>query len=246
MGILNEAVDIAELGQRNLWVLWGKSGSGKTHFISTLPKPLLYIQIGDDGSNTIADVEGIKAIRANTIDRLKQIGEELKKDKAFKSVAVDTFSMLTNVWIDANATQKNRKMTMQMWGDLKIETEQLIKIFHEVAINHVVALSCHEATDTIEGMDDEVIPDFGPNTTKGARIYIQGMANYGIHFTKLQKTVTNKETGEEKEVVRYAAHLGANPYYWTKLQINDSIKVPDVMVNPSYSKIIKIIKGGKE
>lgn len=244
MGILSEAVDISKLGQRSLWCLWGKSGSGKTHFIATLPKPLLYIQIGDDGSNTISNVDGIKAIRAGTMERLKQIGEELKKDTKYASVAVDTFSMITNVWIDANAIQKKKKMTMQMWGDLKIETEELIKIFHEVALNHVVALSCHEANDTIEGMDDEVIPDFGPNTSKGARIYLQGMANYGIHFTKVNKTVTDKSTGEEKEVVKYAAHLGPNPYYWTKFQIDDSIKIPDVMINPSYTKITNLFEGG--
>lgn len=244
MGILNEAVDIKKLGQRNLWCLWGKSGSGKTHFVATLPKPLLYIQVGDDGSNTIANVEGIKAIRAQTTDRLKQIGEELKNDTTYASVAVDTFSMITNIWIDANATQKKRKMTMQMWGDLKIETEELIKIFHEVALNHIVALSCHEANDTIEGMDDEVIPDFGPNTTKGSRIYLQGMANYGIHFTKVNKTVINKDTGEEKEIVRYAAHLGPNAYYWTKFQVSDEIKLPDMMINPSYSKILNLITGG--
>lgn len=244
MGILSEAVDISELGQRNLWVPWGKSGSGKTHFIATLPKPLLYIQIGDDGSNTIAKIDGIKAIRAGTLDRLKKIGEELKTDKKYASVAVDTFSMITNVWIDANATQKKRKMTQQMWGDLKVETEELIKIFHQVAETHVVALSCHEANDTIEGMDDEVIPDFGPNTTKGARIYLQGMANYGIHFTKVNKTITDKKTGEEKEVVRYAAHIGANPYYWTKLQVDDEVKIPALMINPTYDKIVNIINGG--
>lgn len=244
MGILDEAVDIAELGQRNLWVLWGKSGSGKTHFIGTLPKPLLYIQVGDDGSNTIAHEKGVKAIRANTLERLKAIGEELKKDKKYKSVAVDTFSMITNVWIDANATSKKKKMTMQMWGDLKVETEELIKIFHEVASNHTVALSCHEVNDTIEGMDDEVIPDFGPSTTKGSRIYLQGMANYGIHFTKINKTITDKSTGEEKEVVKYAAHLGPNPYYWTKLQIADDIKLPNMVINPSFEKITNIIQGG--
>lgn len=243
MGILNEAVDIADLGQRNLWVLWGKSGSGKTHFIGTLPKPLLYVQIGDDGSNTIKGSENTKAIHIETIDQLKQLGEELKKDKYYKSVAVDTFSMLVNVWVDANSTQKKKRMTQQMWGDLKIETESLIKLYHEVAATHIVALSCHEVTDTIEGMDDEVIPDFGPSVSKGSRIYLQGMANYGIHFTKLQKTAVNKDTGEEKEVVKYAAHLGANPYYWTKFQMSDTIKVPDTMINPSYSKIMKIIGG---
>ena len=248
MAILSEATNIKKLGQRNLWVLWGKSGCGKTHFIGTLPKPLLYIQIGDDGSNTIAEIEDAKdidAIRAGSLERLKQIAEELKKDTKYASVAVDTFSMITNVWIDANAVQKKKKMTMQMWGDLKVETEELIKLYHDIAATHIVALSCHEANDTIEGMDDEVIPDFGPSTTKGSRIYLQGMANYGIHFTKINKTVTNKATGEEKEVVKYAAHLGPNPYYWTKLQISDSVKVPDVVISPSYSKIVDIIKGGK-
>lgn len=246
MGVLSEAVSITKLGQRRLWVLWGKSGSGKTHFIGTMPKPLLYVQVGDDGSNTIASIDGIDAIKADTPEKLKKIGEELKKDKKYASVAVDTFSLITNVWIDANSVQKGKKMTQQMWGDLKIVTEELIRIFHEVAATHDVALSCHEATDTIEGMDDEVIPDFAPSVTKGARIYIQGMANYGIHFTKLNKTVTDKKTGEEKEVVRYAAHLGANPYYWTKFQIDDSVKVPATMLNPSYDKIMSIIKGGND
>lgn len=243
MGILSEAVDIQELGQRNLWVAWGKSGSGKTHFAATFPKPLLYLQIGDDGSNTISNVDGVKAIRVNTLERLKKAAEELKTDKKYASVCVDTFSMITNVWIDANATQKKRKMTQQMWGDLKVETEELIKLFHEVAENHKVILCCHESNDTIEGMDDEVIPDFAPNTTKGARVYLQGMANYGIHFTKVNKTVTDKATGEEKDVVKYAAHLGANPYYWTKFQVDDSIKIPSMMVNPSYKKILKLIEG---
>lgn len=241
MGYLSQAVDISELGQRNLWVPWGKSGTGKTKFVSTLPKPMLYIRIGDDGSNTIANVEGIKAIHAKSLEQLKEIGKELLKDRKFKSVAVDTFSMITNVWIDQNIVQKKKKMTQQSWGDLKVETEELIKIFHEVAMTHIVALTCHESNDTIEGMEDEIIPDFRPNTTKGARTYLEGMANYGIHMAKMKKTIVTEKG--EKEVVRYVGHLGANSYYWTKLQIDPSIKVPESMVNPTYDKIMKLING---
>lgn len=241
MGYLSQAVDISELGQRNLWVPWGKSGTGKTKFVSTFPKPMLYIRIGDDGSNTIANVEGIKAIHAESLEQLKEIGKELLKDRKFKSVAVDTFSMITNVWIDQNIVQKKKKMTQQSWGDLKVETEELIKIFHEVAMTHIVALTCHESNDTIEGMEDEIIPDFRPNTTKGARTYLEGMANYGIHMAKMKKTLVTEKG--EKEVVRYVGHLGANSYYWTKLQIDPSIKVPESMVNPTYDKIMKLING---
>lgn len=243
--MLENAIPIKQLGQRQLWVLWGKSGTGKTHFIGTMPTPLLYIQIGDDGSNTISDIEGIDAIRATSFEELKKLGEELKTDTKYKTVAVDTFSMCVNVWVQKNAIEKKRRMTQQMWGDLKTETEELVRLFHEVAATHRVVLTCHEATDSIEGMDDEVIPDFGPSVSKGARIYLQGMANYGIHFTKLKRTVIDKETGEETDVVRYGAHVGPNPYYWTKLQVSDDVKVPDVMVNPSYKKIAKLLKGEK-
>ena len=240
---LSKTVVISSLGQRSLWVIWGKSGTGKTKFISTLPKPMLYVMIGDDGSNTIANVSGIQAIHVENIDELKDVGKELKSDKRFKSVAVDTFSMITNVWIDQNITQKKKKMTQQAWGDLKVETEELIKIFHEVASTHIVALTCHESNDTIEGMEDEIIPDFRPNTTKGARTYLEGMANYGIHTAKMKKTII--KDGVEKDVVRYVGHLGANSYYWTKLQIDPSIKIPEMVVNPTYDKIMKLISNNE-
>lgn len=242
MGVLDDVVDIADLGQRNFYVVYGKSGSGKTFFGSTFPKPILYLQIGDDGSNTIADVDGIYAKRINTPEDLKSVGKELIKDKKYKTVFVDTFSMLTNEWQNENIIAKKKKMTQQAWGDLKVDTEELIRLFYKIALNHVVLFSCHEGVDSFEGMEDEILPDVRPNVTKGARTYLEGMANYGIHMTKLKKTI--EKDGIEKEVVRFAAHVGPNPYYWTKFQVSPSIKLPEVLYNPTYSKIQKLL--GKE
>lgn len=245
MSILDNAVTIKELGQGNLHVVWGKSGSGKTHFGGTYPKPMLYLRLGDDGSNTIADIPGVKAIQIDTIEELKEAATALVKDKKYKTVFVDTFSMLTNVWIDQYAVQKKKKMTQQMWGDLKIDTEELVKKFHSVARTHIVLLSLHETNDSIEGMEDEIIPDIRPNTTKGARTYLEGMANYGIHTTKLNKVITSKKTGEEKEIVKHAIHIGANPYYWTKLQVSADITIPKLIYDPTYDKLMNLVNGGE-
>lgn len=241
MGYLDDVIDISELGQRNLWVVYGKSGSGKTAFGGTFPKPMLYLQIGDDGANTISRIEGVKAKRVNTLADLKLAARELTKRHKYKTVFVDTFSLITNEWQDENVIQKKKKMTQQAWGDLKVETEELIKLFHKVALNCCVVISCHESTDTIEGMEDEILPDVRPSVTKGARTYLEGMANYGIHLTKLKKTFM--KDGVEQEVIRFAAHIGANPYYWTKFQIDSSVKLPSILVNPTYDKIQNIIGG---
>lgn len=241
---LDDVVDISELGQHKLVVLYGRSNSGKTEVGSTFPKPQLYVAVGDDGSNTIQGKEGIKAKKINQLDEARGLLNELvkKKGAGYESVFIDTFSMITNVWIDENAVKKNKKMTQQMWGDLKTETEELIRLAHKLASHCWVILSCHEATDVLEGMEDEITPDVRPSTTKGARTYLEGMANYGLHTTRLQKDVV--KDGVEQTVVKYAAHIGPNPYYWTKLQIDKSIKVPKMVINPSYDKLMKIINGG--
>lgn len=244
MSLLDKAVNIKDLGQRNLWVIYGKSNSGKTHISSTFPKPLLYLQIGDDGSNTIANVEGISAISIPSIQELKMAAEELLKDKKYRTVVVDTFSLVVNEWTDQNVVKKGKKMTQQAWGELKTETEELIKAMHKVAKTHIVVLTCHESTDTIEGMEDEITPDIRPSVSKGARTYLEGMSNYGIHTTKISKEVVKGNV--TKEIVRYAADIGPNPYYWTKLQIDPSIKVPSRIINPSYDKFMKIINADEE
>lgn len=240
MGLIDEAVDIEELGQSNLWVIYGKSNSGKTKVASTFPKPLLYIQLGDDGSNTIAQVDGIKALVVESIDDLKKIAKEVIKDKTYKTVVVDTFSMIVSEWVDQKIIAKKKRMTQQAWGDLKADTEEIIRLFQKAAKRHIVVLTCHESTDSIEGMEDEITPDVRPSVSKGARTYLEGMANYGIHLAKVTKEKTLKN-GTTKEVVRFVADVGPNVYYWTKFQIDPSIKLPDRVINPSYNKIMGLI-----
>lgn len=237
--LLNSAVSIKELGQSNLWVIYGKSNTGKTHIASTFPKPILYIQIGDDGSNTIANVEGIEAISISNIDDMKSVAEELLKNKKYKTVVVDTFSMFVTEWTSQKVVGKGKRMTQQNWGDLKTDTEELVKAWGKVARKKIVVLTCHEGMDSIEGMEDEIAPDGRPSVSKGARTYLEGMANFGIHTIRISKEVTKGSS--TKTVVKYAADIGPNPYYWTKFQIDPSIKLPERIINPSYEKIMQLI-----
>lgn len=239
---LENAVDIEELGQSKLWVLYGKSGTGKTEILSTFPKPLLYIQVGDDGSNTIANKKGIKAIRVDDLSMLREILLEARLDNYYKTIAVDTFSLVTNEWIDANAVKKKKKVTMQMWGEIKTESEEYIKLAHILAREKHVVLTCHEVMDTIDGMEDEIAPDCRPNVSKGVRTYLEGMANYGIHTTVVMKEKEQPD-GTTKEIPVHAAHLAQSPYYWVKTQKPKEVKLPRLVLNPTYKKIQKLLKG---
>lgn len=229
-----------KLKHGNLWVLYGKSNTGKTYISATFPKPLLYVQIGDDGLGTISKMPGqIKVVPIESVDELASLFTELEKDTVYKTVVFDTFSLLVSEWTSEKVLQKNKRMTQQLWGDLKIDQEEAIKKAQRLAHGRIVVLTCHESRDSIEGMEDEIAPEVRPSVSKGARTYLEGMANYGLHTTKIIKEIN--KNGTAKEVVKYAADIGPNPYYWTKLQIDPSIKVPARIINPTYDKIMAIV-----
>lgn len=231
---------ISELPEGKLVVTYGRSGSGKTWFGGTFPKPLLLLKVGDDGGNTIKKVDDVYVKEITTIGQLKDTLKSLLKDEEFVTVFVDTFSLLVNEWKNENIISKKKKMTQQAWGDLATDTEECVRLAHRLSKKKWVVLSCHEVTDTVEGMEDELLPDVRCSVSKGVRSYLEGMANYGLHMVKIQKEVENKK-GETELRVRYAADIGPNPYYWTKIQADPSIKVPKRIINPTFDKLMSIV-----
>lgn len=243
MGVLNRKKPIKDVGLRKLVVIYGQSNTGKTVLSSTFPKPMLYLSIGDEGSNPIANVDGIDFIKIETAIELKNAFDELLSGKTeYESIVVDTFSLYVNVWTHDNVISKKKRMTQQDWGNLKTDTEEIIRLAHKLAADKWVILTCHEVSDAFEGLEGEIAPDIRPNVSKGTRTYLEGMSNLGIHTVRLSKTV--EKDGKEKTLVKYACHLGANEYYWTKVQAAPGASIPATIINPSYNKLMEIL-GGK-
>ena len=145
MSVLSRAKPINEIGKSKMVVIYGQSNTGKTVLSSTFPKPMLYLQIGDEGLNPISNEDGIKVIRLETAVELKQVLDELNKtDTDYESIVIDTFSLYVNVWTHDNIISKNKKMTQQDWGNLKTDTEEVIRLAHKLATKKWIVLTCHE------------------------------------------------------------------------------------------------------
>lgn len=237
--MLENVVDIEEFSQGKFVALYGKSGSGKTTLGATFPKPMLYVKIGDDGSSVIKDVKGVKAVEITEVSQIRQLITELMKDKIYKSVFFDTFTLIVNEWKNENIVSKKKKMTQQSWGDLLIDTEKIIRELHKLSKLKWVIISGHEVTDSIEGMEDELLPDVRMAVSKGARTYLEGMVNYGLHTIVIEKEI--EKDGDIKTVTKHAVDIGPNPYYWTKFQSVKTKKVPKRMLNPTFDKLNELM-----
>ena len=223
--MLESVTSIKDFSQGKLVALYGKSGSGKTTLSATFPKPMLYVKIGDDGSSVIKDVEGIDAVEISKVGEIKTLIKELESDKKYKTVFFDTFTLIVKEW-------KNE--------DLLTDTEEIIRQLHKLSKKKWIVISGHEVVDTIEGMEDELLPDVRIAVSKGARTYLEGMVNYGLHTIVIEKEV--EKNGETVAVTKHAADIGPNPYYWTKFQSVKSKKIPKRMVNPSFSKLQELME----
>lgn len=237
--MLEKVASIKDFAQGKLVAIYGKSGSGKTTLGATFPKPMLYVKIGDDGSSVVKDVDGIDAVEISSIKDINILLKELDSDKKYKSVFFDTFTLIVNEWKNEYIIEKNKKMTQQSWGDLMTDTEEIIRKMHQLSKRKWVIISGHEIMDSIEGMEDELLPDVRIAVSKGARTYLEGMVNYGLHTIVIEKE--KEQNGEITTVTRYAVDIGPNPYYWTKFQTVKSKKVPKRMVNPSFEKLQELM-----
>ena len=237
--MLENVTNIKDFSQGKFVALYGKSGSGKTTLGATFPKPMLYVKIGDDGSSVIKDVEDIDAVEITKVGQIKQLLKELETNKTYKSVFFDTFTLIVNEWKNENIVSKKKKMTQQAWGDLLVDTEELIREMHKLSKKKWIIISGHEVTDSIEGMEDELLPDVRMSVSKGARTYLEGMVNYGLHTIVVEKEI--EKDGESKVVNKHAVDIGPNPYYWTKFQSIKSKKIPKRMLNPTFNKLNELM-----
>lgn len=237
--MLENVTSIKEFSQGKFVALYGKSGSGKTTLGATFPKPMLYIKIGDDGSSVIKDVDGIEAIEITKVTQVRALIKELMSDKKYKSVFLDTFTLIVNEWKQENIVSKKKKMTQQSWGDLLVDTEEIVRELHALSKHKWVIISGHEVTDSIEGMEDELLPDVRMAVSKGARTYLEGMVNYGLHTIVIEKEV--EKDGEVKTVTKHSVDIAPNPYYWTKFQSVKSKKIPKRMLNPTFDKLNELM-----
>lgn len=238
--MLENVVSIQDFSQGKLVAIYGKSGSGKTTLGATFPKPMLYAKIGDDGSSVIKDVDGIDAIEISKVSEINKLIKELENDKKYKSVFFDTFTLIVNEWKNENIVSKKKKMTQQSWGDLLTDTEEIIRKLHKLSNKKWVIISGHEVIDNIEGMEDELLPDVRIAVSKGARTYLEGMVNYGLHTIVVEREV--EKDGESVAVTKHAIDIGPNPYYWTKFQSVKSKKIPKRIFNPSFKKLLDLME----
>jgi hypothetical protein len=189
------AKPISEVKRNSSAALYGRSGTGKTTLAASWPKPILYLNIRDNGEESISDVEGIDVVDIESSeDLLEQIlwlHKKASKDKlVYKTIVLDTMSQLQTLLVEEmGATKKIPKgkragdfgvLTRQDWGKISGDLIKAVMDIRGLPVNSVFIAQerVFNGGDEEDDGVDQLAPEVG---NEAHAVSQQGPVRVGQH-----------------------------------------------------------------
>lgn len=250
---------VSDIKRSRSWAIYGRSGAGKTTFAGTFPTPMLYLDIRDDGTESISDVKDVDVMSVNDWEDLQDVYLFLMKNPTkYKTVVWDTITQAQNLALESILAKKRKdtarvgdwgSLTRSEWGDASAMLKEKITNFRDLPMEVVfIAQERTSGGDDSEGSDDLLVPEVGPATMKSVAVHLNGSVSIiGHSFIRLRRQTIKKKNGKpvEKEETVYCLRIGPSPVYITKLRKPKKILPPDFVEDPTYKDIVEILAGNE-
>jgi len=248
------------------FVLYGRSGTGKTTLASSFPGPMLYANIRDNGTDSIADVPNIRVFELEDLDDLEEMRMWLRRNRKkiragkYKTLILDTMSQLQELYVEEVGKKKAKKkdkkpgewgsMTKQDWGEVASEMKALIIELRNLPMN--VVFIAQDRTfnfdDDSGSIDEQLVPEIGPRLMPSVASVLNAAVTM-IGCTFIRRRIIKKKSKEKpfktitKEKIEFCLRLAPSPVFTTKVRKPKDFEVPEFIVDPTYDDIISVIEG---
>ena len=242
---------VAQITHPRSWVFYGRSGTGKTTLACTFPPPILLLDVNDQGTDSVSDVEGLDVAEINSWEDFDQIYWFLRKDTNYETVVIDTTSQLQRLCERHILEKKNKKtdnigdwgsMTQREYGDVAALLKEKIINFRDLGMEVVFIAQDRVNNAEDHGDEGQLAPEVGPALYPSVQRHLNASVNMiGNTFIRMRDRKLKGRRTKQEEV--YCLRVGPNPVYITKTRKPRSIKVPSYIEDPTYKDILEVLKG---
>lgn len=245
--LLSRARPVSEIEHYTSMLIYGEGGTGKTAFASSFPKPIILLDCQEKGTETIRLVEDVEVLEIESWEDFESVYWELVKDRKFKSVIIDQVTSLQGIAMkqirDEKGYEPDEAFSQRDWGTLGGKmTTWLLNYRNLWSEEKNVCFLAHQRTfgSSDESGEDQIDPSVGARLTPSVSSFLNGAVSV-IGNTFIREKAATKETDR---VVQYCMRVGPHAYYRSKIRTPPgSVEIPDVIVNPTYEKIMKLSRG---
>jgi hypothetical protein len=250
-------IPVSKIEHPRSWAIYGRSGSGKTTFAASFPKPILFLDVNDRGTRSIADVEGIDVAQITHWDQFEQARDMLlASNNKYQTAVIDTMTQAQLLAVNLILSRARKpaivqvewgSLTMQQWAAVGAQVKELITLWRNLPLE-----VCFIAQERAFNMDqdndsgsEQLMPEVGaalsPQTAAHLNACVEVIANT---FIKLHRRTDEKK----RKMIRttHAMRLGPHPVYTTKARKPIAIELPAEVDNPTHDIVVDIIEGRTE
>jgi hypothetical protein len=241
--------------------LYGRGKTGKTSLACTFPKPLLIIGT-EDGTKSIRTIKDCYFHRLKNSSQVEQLVEAVKED--YKTVVLDTAGGLQDMilkeilGLDDVPIEKSWGIAgREQWQICGAQTKERLRSLLDLADGSTgtnVVVIAHERNFNDEGSGSELLmPTVGAALTPSVTGWLNGACDYICQtfireqiVKKTMKVGSNKDTQliQRTGKAEYCLRVGPHPIYMTGFRrVRSNEAMPEVILDPSYEKIIQVIEG---
>ncbi len=233
--------------------VYGRSGTGKTTFAGTAPKPLLILDVNDRGT---ISVKGQPETYVLSIEKWEDFEEAYWYLKSgnhnFQSVVIDTLTQLQDLAIRqvVGNESSDTVISRRAWGTVSALMKTWVLNFRDLPLCKIFICQDRITTtsDDENDTDPEMIaPEVGPALSPSvARTLNAAVDVIGQTFIRERLTTVKTKKGGEKPkvVVEYCMRIGPHARYLTKIRrAKPGTKLPPIVGDPTFDKILKLVKG---
>lgn len=253
--IFEQIQPVQEVQHNLVMLVYGRSGTGKTHFGSTFPRPCLFIDTNERGIDTIKAEEDIDVVTVTDWAQMDELYDSLEakenpptRDEPYASVVIDQVTNLQDLGM-YEVLRKSRKgrdetFSQRNWGQLSGMLKQYITDFRDLSVHYNILFIAHERIDEPgdEDAEEHIEPSIGARVMPSVSTFLDGAVDaIGCTFIKERWETEDKE---EVRHVDYCMRIGPHAFYSTKIRRPVSAgPIPELIVNPTYTKIKNLTEG---
>jgi len=238
---------VGEAHQNQVLLVYGRSGTGKTQFMSTLPRPILFLDINEKGLDTIRGEKDIDVLKCETWDDFDDIFWALDEGLEYESVVIDQITNLQDLGMSEIRARANKNaselFTKKNWGELSGLLKTAISNYRGLSEQYNIGFIAHERTfGSMEEEDDALEPSVGARVMPSVGSFIDGAVDV-IGSTYIKESFTGKGRNKKRSV-DYCMRIGPHAFYSTKVRRPvEAGPLPDFVVDPTFTKISNLIAG---
>lgn len=240
--------------------LYGRSGTGKTTLSATFPKPLLHLVcsgVGLGESLSIGGVKGVDDIELRDSEEVRALAEYVAEGNHYKTVVLDHATGFQDLvlreilgLIELPAQKSWGMASREQYGQCSLKTKEYFRLLLNLDC-HVVIIAQEREFNT-EGATDSLMPFVASALTPSVAGWLNPACNYICQTFIRQPTKEQvvKVAGKRTKVLQklpgaeYCLRTAPNPIYTTKFRLPKGSPLPDVIVDPDFKKVERLIRQG--